>query len=320
MQRGSKERQMRKDSKPDLRLKSHSVNVDESSEESPSGKSPYIKVVRSNSDDIKSEPQKQGDTDLCLHQALELKARFFDIEKSNEKKNHFKDISTSIQRTGSTLDQIANNNRREIISPNNPSPAIVTHVAQNSCSLSPQSQTAANKEICPPALRERGYEINEEIGEGAFSRVYRARLKAMADKEIAVKIIALDKVPEVWREKCLRQELRIVRKLQHPHIIKVWDIIKTRRNVFIFMDLAENNSVLHFMQAQGRAIPETVARIWFTQVVGAIAYMHSKGIAHRDLKNENILLDRDHSAKLTDFGFACFTLDKDTKLVPLIIA
>lgn len=169
--------------------------------------------------------------------------------------------------------------------------------------------------VCPPALRERGYEITEEIGGGAFSRVYRARYKQLADKEIAVKIIALDKVPEVWREKCLRQELRIVRKLQHPHIIKVWDIIKTRRNVFIFMDLAENNSVLHYMQSQNKQLPENVARVWFTQTTGAISYMHSKGIAHRDLKNENILLDRDHNAKLTDFGFACYALDKDTKCV-----
>jgi tRNA A-37 threonylcarbamoyl transferase component Bud32 len=177
------------------------------------------------------------------------------------------------------------------------------------------NQTTPPSFVCPPALRERGYEITEEIGGGAFSRVYRARYRQLADKEIAVKIIALDKVPEVWRDKCLRQELRIVRKLQHPHIVKVWDIIKTRRNVFIFMDLAENNSVLHYMQGQNKPLLEHVARIWFTQTTGAISYMHSKGIAHRDLKNENILLDRDHNAKLTDFGFACYALDKDTKSV-----
>ena len=142
---------------------------------------------------------------------------------------------------------------------------------------------AKSSNVCPPALRERGYEINEEIGGGAFSKVYKAKYKVLFEKEIAVKVISLDKVPEVWREKCLKQELKILRKLQHPHIIKVWDIIKTRRNVFIFMDLAENNSILHYLHTSNKPIPETTARLWFVQTCGAISYMHSKGIAHRDM-------------------------------------
>ena len=154
---------------------------------------------------------------------------------------------------------------------------------QASTNLSrPSTQLKAKSvNICPPALRERGYEINEEIGGGAFSKVYKAKYKVLFEKEIAVKVISLDKVPEFWREKCLKQELKILRKLQHPHIIKVWDIIKTRRNVFIFMDLAENNSILHYLTSLKRAIPESTARFWFVQTTGAICYMHSKGIAHR---------------------------------------
>lgn len=166
-------------------------------------------------------------------------------------------------------------------------------------------------ELCPLALRDRGYTIGEEIGGGAFSRVYKANYKLAPDKDIAVKIISLDKVPELWKEKSLRKELKIIRRLQHPNIIRVWDIIKTRHSVYIFMEYAEKNSILHFIKTVG-PIPEKDARFWTSQVASALYYMHSKGIAHRDLKNENILLDRDNNAKLTDFGFACFTYDKNT--------
>uniref|UniRef100_T1KKI7 Protein kinase domain-containing protein n=1 Tax=Tetranychus urticae TaxID=32264 RepID=T1KKI7_TETUR len=148
--------------------------------------------------------------------------------------------------------------------------------------------------LCPLALRDRGYSILDQIG------------------DIAVKIISLDKVPQLWKEKSLRKELKIIRHLQHPNIIRVWDIIKTRRSVYIFMEFAENNSILHFLQTTSKPIPEDDARLWISQTASALTYMHSKGIAHRDLKNENILLDRDNNAKLTDFGFACFTYDRIT--------
>lgn len=161
------------------------------------------------------------------------------------------------------------------------------------------------------ALRDRGYTIGEQIGGGAFSKVYKATCKLTPDKDIAVKIISLDQVPEIWKEKSLRKELKIIRRLQHPNIIRVWNIIKTRHSVYIFMEYAEKNSIFHYLRSSG-PISEIDARFWTSQVASALYYMHSKGIAHRDLKNENILLDRDNNAKLTDFGFACFTYDKNT--------
>ena len=78
------------------------------------------------------------------------------------------------------------------------------------------------------------------------------------------------------------------------------------------MEYMENNSIYHYLQEHDRVI-EYQARLWFSQATSALCYMHCKNIAHRDLKNENILLDRDLNAKLTDFGFSCYTYSEETQ-------
>ncbi|RWS25006.1 testis-specific serine/threonine-protein kinase 1-like protein [Leptotrombidium deliense] len=171
-------------------------------------------------------------------------------------------------------------------------------------------ESEETEELCPPAIAERGYSIHELLGTGAFAKVYKAKNeKEMGDKDMAVKIIKLAKVSLEWKDKCLKVEMKIVKKMQHPHIIKVYEIFKTRRSVFIFMDFADNDTVHGFMQKNQRSCTEREAQPWFSQIAGALSYMHTREVAHRDLKCENILLNRDFSAKLTDFGFACYTYD-----------
>lgn len=109
-----------------------------------------------------------------------------------------------------------------------------------------------------------------------------------------------------------KKEMRIIRRLQHPNIIRVWDIIKTRTRVYIFMEYASKNSIGQLVRDNG-PIPEDLSRQWTSQTASALAYMHSVGIAHRDLKTENILLDNEDNAKVSDFGFACFTYDLATQ-------
>lgn len=165
--------------------------------------------------------------------------------------------------------------------------------------------------LCPSVLKDRGYSISENIGGGAFSKVYKASCTSFGNKVLAVKIIFLNQVPSEWKEKCLRKELKIIQTLQHPNIIRIIEIIKTHRRAFIFMEFAENNSVAYYLQKNGE-VSEYQALVWFSQTVSALYYLHSKSIAHRDLKNENILLDKDLNAKLTDFGFSCYTYNEET--------
>lgn len=154
-----------------------------------------------------------------------------------------------------------------------------------------------------------GFNIGEEVGSGNFSRVYKDTSKCLGDRIIACKLIRLGKVPAVWKDKCLRKEPKIIRSLYHQHIIRVYDIIKIRTKVFIFMEYTNNLSIMHQLEYNGYPLDVSDGRMWFAQTLSAIVYIHSMGVSHRDIKNENILLDADWNVKLADFGFSCY-MDK----------
>lgn len=91
--------------------------------------------------------------------------------------------------------------------------------------------------------------------------------------------------------------------IKHPNIIRVYELIETEKHAFFMLELAENGDLLDYINAR-RYLPEPEARHIFKQMAGAIAYCHSQEIVHRDLKCENIMLNRDMEVKIGDFGFA----------------
>uniref|UniRef100_A0A8D8EUV9 non-specific serine/threonine protein kinase n=2 Tax=Culex pipiens TaxID=7175 RepID=A0A8D8EUV9_CULPI len=143
------------------------------------------------------------------------------------------------------------------------------------------------------------YAINNLVGEGSFGKVYKA-----IDKEskttVALKIIS--KRGRSGRElKGLRGECEIQRNLQHPNIIRMLDSFETEHEIVAVTEFARTD--LHSLLRDGSLGEPKTQKITY-DLVSALYYLHSHRILHRDLKPQNILMDRNMTAKLCDFGFA----------------
>ncbi|XP_055309201.1 testis-specific serine/threonine-protein kinase 4 [Sitodiplosis mosellana] len=107
----------------------------------------------------------------------------------------------------------------------------------------------------------------------------------------------------LFQKKFLPREINIVKTLRHPNIVQYFQCIETNRRFIIAMEYAQTGSLLDLM-AMKHVLSETEARVFFRQLIGALQFCHSKFIAHRDLKLENLLLFWENCLKIGDFGFA----------------
>ena len=150
-------------------------------------------------------------------------------------------------------------------------------------------------------LTQKAYKIVDKVGAGNYANVYRVR--TASNKEMAVKIIDVNKVSKRYKTRFLPRELNILSKIRHKNIVEIYSIQKSASFIFFFMEYTPNGTLGDFIR-RNRAMPEWMCKPMFSQIVEAIHYMHSLGIAHRDLKLENILLDKFSNPKLTDFSYA----------------
>uniref|UniRef100_A0A663FH87 Maternal embryonic leucine zipper kinase n=1 Tax=Aquila chrysaetos chrysaetos TaxID=223781 RepID=A0A663FH87_AQUCH len=142
------------------------------------------------------------------------------------------------------------------------------------------------------------YELHETIGTGGFAKVKLARHLLTAEK-VAIKIMdkaALgDDLPRV------KIEIDAMKNLSHQHICRLYQVIETSKKIFMVLEYCPGGELFDYIISKDR-LSEEEARVFFRQIVSAIAYVHGKGYAHRDLKPENLLIDKEHNLKLIDFG------------------
>ena len=147
----------------------------------------------------------------------------------------------------------------------------------------------------------RGYRLLEQMGEGAFGVVYRAT-QPQIGREVAIKAVPpeLANHPDFVRR--FEREAQIVARLEHPHIVPLYDYWREPDAAYLVMRLLRGGSVEDLLQS-GPLEPERASSI-LDQVASALSAAHRQGIVHRDVKPGNILLDEAGNAYLTDFGVA----------------
>ncbi|XP_069616481.1 serine/threonine-protein kinase SIK1 [Ranitomeya imitator] len=155
-------------------------------------------------------------------------------------------------------------------------------------------------------LRVGFYDIGGTIGKGNFAVVKLARHR-VTNTQVAIKIIDKTRLDRANLEKIYR-EVQIMKRLRHPHIIRLYQVMETKDMIYIVTEYARNGELFDYLTVRGR-LSEEEARAKFLQILSAVEYCHSQNIVHRDLKTENLLLSDSMDVKLADFGFGNFYME-----------
>eukprot|EP01083_Nonionella_stella_P046012 123226_1 len=155
------------------------------------------------------------------------------------------------------------------------------------------------------------YSIGKTIGEGTFGKVKKGIHKLTGIK-VAIKILVRKRIVEVADRERVNREIAIMKKLRHPNVVRLFEVIDTPRYIFLIMEFASGGELFDYIVAQGRVSNHEACR-FFHHIVNGIDYCHSQSVIHRDLKPENLLLDKHRSIQIVDFGLG--NLVKESQLM-----
>ena len=152
-------------------------------------------------------------------------------------------------------------------------------------------------------LLDNRYEILEIIGTGGMARVYKARCHRL-NRLVAIKILREDLAQDAEFRRRFHDESQAVAMLSHPNIVAVYDVSRSSELEYIVMELIDGITLKQYMQKKGNKLNWREALHFITQIVKALGHAHSRGIIHRDIKPHNVMVLRDGSVKVADFGIA----------------
>ena len=147
------------------------------------------------------------------------------------------------------------------------------------------------------------YTLGAEVGSGAFGKVVLGK-HYLTGETVAIKILdkmILSQTPEDYE--LVRQEISILKIVKHKYIVQLYEILQTPQHIFIVMEYCEGKDLMDYILTKTR-LSELESLKFFQQLINALFYLHSQNISHRDVKIDNMLLDRNKNLKLVDFGLS----------------
>ena len=186
---------------------------------------------------------------------------------------------------------------------------------ENMNNIKNQNNTSNNKEINNDKINKKDklskYEIGNSLGKGAYATV-RLVTNKITQEKYAMKIYEKEKLNSNSKKNCVYKEIQILKKLKHKNIVKLIEVISTEKQILIIQELIEGISLREYYNNEirnqkGISIhKENIFRIIFKQIFEAMDYLHKQGMAHRDIKLENILIKKNYEIKIIDFGFGMY--------------
>ncbi|KAI1393744.1 Pkinase-domain-containing protein [Hypoxylon trugodes] len=152
------------------------------------------------------------------------------------------------------------------------------------------------------------FDLLRTLGTGSFGRVHLVQSKHN-QRFYAIKVLKKAQVVKMKQVEHTNDERRMLGEVKHPFLITLWGTFQDPRNLYMVMDFVEGGELFSLLRKSGR-FPNPVAKFYAAEVTLALEYLHSRNIIYRDLKPENLLLDRHGHLKITDFGFAKRVPDK----------
>ena len=152
-------------------------------------------------------------------------------------------------------------------------------------------------------LLDNRYEILERIGTGGMAVVYKGRDQRL-NRLVAIKILKEELAQDAEFRRRFHDESQAVAMLSHPNIMAVYDVSRSEQVEYIVMELIDGITLKQYMQRKGGPLSWKESLHFITQIMKALSHAHSRGIIHRDIKPHNIMVLRDGSVKVADFGIA----------------
>ncbi|KAJ3213925.1 hypothetical protein HDU67_002289 [Dinochytrium kinnereticum] len=169
---------------------------------------------------------------------------------------------------------------------------------------------ASTTEEEEPGLFLDRYIIERQLGEGSYGKVKLA-IDNETNRRVALKVIHKSTIKKPEHITRIKREVRIMRLLNHPNIVKLYDVAETDKDIILAMEYVEGGELFDYIVAQNRLNDKTARRI-FRQILSAVDYCHQSSVIHRDLKPENLLMDVKRNIKIIDFGFVNLFDPEDT--------